>query len=42
MLRTNNGRDALVDAAEEMMDGFMYLCQAIMERDGQLPERWFE
>lgn len=41
-LHTHNGRDALVDAAEEMMDGFMYICQAIMERDGRLPPRWFE
>lgn len=23
-------------------DRFMYLCQAIIERDGQLPERWFQ
>lgn len=34
-LRTNNGRDALVDAYQEAIDLVMYLAQAIMERDEQ-------
>jgi hypothetical protein len=32
MLRTHNGRDALMDAYEEALDLVMYLKQAIMER----------
>ena len=32
-LRTNNGRDALMDAYQEAIDLVMYLGQAIMERD---------
>jgi NTP pyrophosphatase (non-canonical NTP hydrolase) len=33
MLRTGNGRDALMDAYQECLDMGMYLKQAIMERD---------
>lgn len=33
LLKTDNGRDALLDAYEEAMDLVMYLKQAIMERD---------
>jgi hypothetical protein len=33
VLRTHNGRDALVDAYQEAMDLVLYLKQAIMERD---------
>ena len=32
-LKTNNGRDALMDAYQEALDLCMYLKQAIMERD---------
>jgi len=32
-LKTNNGRDALMDAYQEMLDACMYLRQAIMERE---------
>jgi hypothetical protein len=33
-LKTNNGRDALIDAYQEALDLTMYLKQAILERDG--------
>jgi hypothetical protein len=36
-LQANNGRDALVDALEEILDAAAYLCQAVIERDGKLP-----
>lgn len=32
-LKTNNGRDALMDAYQEAIDLVMYLRQAILERD---------
>ena len=32
LLKTNNGRDALVDAYQEALDLVMYLKQALMER----------
>ena len=32
-LKTNNGRDALVDAYQEALDLCLYLRQEIMERD---------
>ncbi len=32
-LRTNNGRDALVDLYQELLDGCMYLKQKLMEED---------
>lgn len=32
VLKTHNGRDALVDAFEEALDLVMYLAQAILER----------
>lgn len=32
LLQTNNGRDALVDAYQEVLDLAMYLKQLIMER----------
>jgi len=32
-LKTDNGRDALMDAYQEAIDLVMYLCQAILERD---------
>lgn len=32
-LQPHNGRDALQDAYEELIDGAMYLKQLIMERD---------
>ena len=35
LLRTNNGRDALMDALQEAIDLVMYLRQAIAERDGE-------
>lgn len=34
MLKTENGRDALMDAYQEACDLVMYLKQALMERDG--------
>ena len=33
-LQTHNGRDALWDAYQEVLDLVMYLRQAILERDG--------
>jgi len=35
MLKTNNGRDALMDAYAEAIDLVMYIAQAIMERDNK-------
>lgn len=35
LLQTDNGRDALQDAYEEILDAAMYLKQAIMERNQQ-------
>jgi hypothetical protein len=32
-LKTNNGRDALMDAYQEILDALMYLKQEIMERE---------
>lgn len=32
-LHTNNGRDAVVDALQEQIDGFQYLVQTKMERE---------
>lgn len=32
-LQTHNGRDALMDALAELVDGFQYIVQATMERD---------
>ncbi len=34
VLKTNNGRDALWDAYQEILDAAFYLRQAILERDG--------
>ncbi len=34
LLRTFNGRDALMDAYQEAIDCVLYLKQALMERDG--------
>lgn len=34
-LMTRNGRDALVDAYQEILDAAFYIRQAILERDGQ-------
>ena len=34
-LQANNGRDALVDAYEEVLDLAVYLRQTIIERDGK-------
>lgn len=34
-LQTHNGRDALRDAYEEVLDLAQYLKQAIMEREGE-------
>lgn len=34
-LKTQNGRDALVDAYQEALDLCMYLKQTIMERDAE-------
>ena len=39
MLRTNNGRDALLDAYQERLDELMYFKQALMEREQSLEER---
>lgn len=39
MLRTNNGRDALMDAYQERLDELMYFKQALMEREQSLEER---
>lgn len=36
-LQAHNGRDALRDAFEEAVDLTMYLAQALIERDGELP-----
>lgn len=36
-LQPNNGRDALMDAFEEVIDLAQYLAQVIIERDGKLP-----
>lgn len=33
-LETHNGRDALMDMYQEMIDMVMYAKQALMERDG--------
>lgn len=33
MLKTNNGRDALVDAYQEALDLVMYLKQTLLERE---------
>lgn len=38
VLRPNNGRDALRDAFEEAVDLVQYLAQALIERDGALPD----
>lgn len=37
-LQAHNGRDALIDAFEEATDLVQYLAQAIIERDGKLPD----
>lgn len=37
VLQARNGRDALIDCAEELLDGLLYITQAIIERDGKLP-----
>ncbi len=47
LLRTHNGRDALVDAYQEALDQVMYLAQAIMEQSDErkaleLWKRWFD
>jgi hypothetical protein len=34
-LMTGNGRNALIDAYQEVLDAAFYLCQALMERDGK-------
>ncbi len=34
-LKTDNGRDALMDAFQEALDLCMYLKQALMERDNE-------
>jgi hypothetical protein len=34
-LQSNNGRDCLMDAYQEVLDLAMYLRQVIMERDGE-------
>lgn len=34
-LMTNNGRDPLVDAYQEILDAALYIRQAILERDGR-------
>lgn len=34
-LKTDNGRDALLDAYQEAIDLVMYLKQALLERDNQ-------
>lgn len=34
-LRPENGRDALVDLYQELLDALVYVRQAIYERDGQ-------
>lgn len=34
-LQPHNGRDALQDAYEELIDGALYLKQLLMERDGR-------
>lgn len=34
-LQANNGRDALVDSYQEILDAAVYLRQAIFERDGR-------
>jgi len=34
-LQPNNGRDALIDAYQEVLDLTVYLRQAIYERDGK-------
>lgn len=36
-LQPHNGRDALIDALEEVIDLCQYLAQLIIERDGKLP-----
>lgn len=36
-LRTNNGRDALVDAYQEILDLAQYVKQELMERDSRKP-----
>lgn len=33
LLKTSNGRDALLDAYQEQLDNLMYLKQAMLERD---------
>lgn len=33
-LKPHNGRDALIDAYQELLDGAMYLRQLLYERDG--------
>ena len=35
MLMSHNGRDALIDLYEELIDACLYLRQAILERDGE-------
>lgn len=37
-LHAHNGRDALRDAFEEAVDLVQYLAQALLERDGRLPD----
>lgn len=36
-LQPHNGRDALLDLYEELLDGVMYVKQAMVERDQPLP-----
>jgi hypothetical protein len=36
VLKTGNGRDAIVDAFQELQDAVMYLQQRLLERDGEL------
>lgn len=37
-LCTNNGRNPLMDALGEMVDGFQYVVQALIERDALIAE----
>jgi hypothetical protein len=36
-LQAHNGRDALRDLFEELIDAVQYLAQVLIERDGKLP-----
>lgn len=37
ILQANNGRDALQDLLDELIDGCVYLMQLIAERNAKLP-----